>query len=298
MTIAVPEQLTASVGLAELSRLEALAGDDRLARLAAWAHDVHQLESLLWANGLGEAPDPTAELAGLGEAVAAAITARAETITEGATSGEVVEAAREALLSTFDESVHALVLDRLLPLAHLDEPDVDPTDLDGLGHLGGLDERDGATGTPEDDTVGSGGPSKDRSALERLEGRAPEQLVGELLATASDCMVVADLMTQEAVTASAVRLARQADAASFEAYLTAAALRAGDDGLGTVDLRWALARALPPVPVPTGTEETRAEATETVVGGAVVEVRDRLLQLVGYAERAALLATFEPLQRR
>ncbi|MCW2773505.1 MAG: hypothetical protein JWN91_1831, partial [Nocardioides sp.] len=58
---------------AELSRRHAADGDLRMAQLAAWAGDVHVLEDLLWQNGLAQAPDPAAELAAVGESVAASV---------------------------------------------------------------------------------------------------------------------------------------------------------------------------------------------------------------------------------
>ena len=61
--------------LAELSRTHARTGDTRSAQLAAWSADVSVLEQLLWDNGLGEAPDPDAQLAAVGGAVADALDA-------------------------------------------------------------------------------------------------------------------------------------------------------------------------------------------------------------------------------
>jgi len=248
--------------LGELSRHHAQQGDLRLAQLAAWASDVHLLEALLWENGLGEAPDPDAQLAAVGDAVAASLQARADEVGDGLTAREVVEVAREALLSTFDESVHALVLERLLPLGHLDQEPAQDQDLD------------------ENPAV-----PREPTARERLEGRTPGHLVAELRATAADCMAVAELMADEGEDAAALRMARQADAASFEAYLTTAAVLAGDDRLATVDLRWELARRV----------ELHQGAATTDLTEVVAVGRNRLSSLLGSAEQAALRETFEPL---
>lgn len=250
--------------LAELSRIQARRGDRRLAVLAAWACDVHLLESLLWENGLDQAPDPDAQLAAVGEAVASSLAARAETTSVGLTPQEVVEVARGALLATFDASVHDLVSERLEPLDHLD--DIAET----RAAVDRLDDR----------------------LDDRLGGRTPERLVADLRATAADCVAVADLMATEGEVAGAARLTRQADIASFEAYLTAAAVVAGDTRLATVDLRWALAELLD-LPEPDGGDAPDpAEAADLAA-----TVRARLTELVGSAERAELGRTFEPLTR-
>lgn len=257
--------------LAVLSHDHAAAGDNRMARLAAWACDVHLLETLLWENGLDEAPDPDAQLAAVGEAVAAAIMDRVPAVTDGLTSRDVVELARDALLATFDESVHALVEERFAPLDHLHH-----SSEHGSGH--GSDH---------------GAEHAEPTALDRLEGRTHEHLVAELRATAADCMVVADLMAAEGSPAGAVRLARQADVAGFEAYLTTAASRAGDDRLVTVDLRWALARSLALPEAPSADQLDPAD-----VGQVVADTRRLLVDLLGSAERTALGGTFEPLTPR
>lgn len=260
--------------LLDLSRVQARRGDRRLAVLAAWACDVHLLESLLWENGLDQAPDPGAQLAAVGEAVASSLVARAETTSVGLTPRELVEVARGALLATFDESVHQLVTERLAPLDHLD----------------GIVENDELTHPlPYADLGAHTSETADDTAIERLGGRTAEQLVADLRATAADCMAVADLMDTEGEAAGAARLTRQADVAAFEAYLTAAAVVAGDERLATVDLRWALAESLD-LPDPDGVDE--AEASDVTV-----TVRARLTELVGSAERGELGRTFEPLTR-
>ena len=74
---------------------------------------------------------------------------------------------------------------------------------------------------------------------------------------------------------AAVRLSGQADAAAFEAHLLTAAIRAGDDALVTVDLRWDLV----------GDD-----------GSAPAVRRDRFAGVLGSAERDALLGTFDPVR--
>lgn len=295
--------------LGDLSRRHARHGDLRLAQLAAWASDVHLLEALLWENGLGDAPDPDAQLAAVGDAVAASLEARAEAVTEGLTARQVVELAREALLATFDESVHALVTERFLSLDHLDATrdafhagpsDAHPSEGAATAEDGSSEGQsqdrfdegaepafDVVAGVVEDvvDEIEVGAQRDlEASALQRLQGRTPEHLVAELRATAADCMVVAEMMAAEGDEAGAVRLARQADAAAFEAYLTTAAARAGDHRLATVDLRWALARRL---------DLPGADSGDLVE--AVAACRSRLGSLLGSAEQGTLRETFEPL---
>lgn len=185
-------------------------GDARMAQLAAWAADVHTLEDLLWEHGLGAAPDPLGELANVGELVATAIDAAAAGLADGTYSiRRVVEIAREAMICTFDASVHDLLEERLGPLAHLDV----------------LAERTGVPGR----------------TVERLAGRKPGELVEELQVAADDCTAMATLLTAGGEADAAARLARQADAAAFEAFLLLAALRSGDHTFASVDLRWDLA---------------------------------------------------------
>lgn len=197
--------------LAQRSRDHAAGGDLRCGKLSAWAADAHVLEDLLWENGLADAPDPGAQLASLGEVVAASLEQLAARSPHGLSARQLVEAAREAMVTTFDESVHGLLTDRLVALDHLDlcEPAV---------HDAGAD------------------------AERRLDGRTPQGLVAELRAAAADCMAVAQVFASEGEPDAARRLALQSDAAAFEAYLVAAASLAGDERLVTVDLRWGLAR--------------------------------------------------------
>jgi hypothetical protein len=232
---------------AAASRAHAARGDGRLAVLAMWAADVELLHQLLWENGLGDAPDPPAQLAAVGEALLGSLTESStqSSADPGATPREVLERSRRAMVATFDTSVHAMLEEQLLPADHLD---VVPSS-----------------------TERAGGP-----ALERLEARTPEMLVAELQVTAADCMAVAEVLLLEGDTTGALRQAWQADLASFEAFLVAAAIRAGDDSLATVDLRWDLAVSLRLAPEPvTGafaaTVEGWREALVGVVAGAEVE---------------------------
>lgn len=202
----------ASAAYTALSHRYADDGDLRMAQLAAWAGDVHVLEELLWERGVAQAPDPAAELAAVGESVAAAVEELAATLSDGPmTARGVVEAAREALVTTFDESVHGLLLDRLADLAQLD-------------------------------VRGSGaGPDRRSRTLARLDGRTPDALAAELRTAAGDCATMAGLLAAGGEPDAACRLDHQADTAAFEAYLVGTALAAGDQTLVTVDLRWDLA---------------------------------------------------------
>lgn len=220
---------------AGLSRRYAARGDLRMAQLAAWAADVHTLEELLWENGLGQAPDPGAQLAAVGDSVAASIEQLAHTLPAGPlTARAVLDAAREAMVTTFDESVHGLLADRLGDLEHLDH------------------------------TLPSAGETAHERTVDRLDGRSPTELAAELRTASADCATMASLLGAEGERAAAARLARQADAAAFEAYLVMAAVRGGDRALATVDLRWDLV----------------AERAE----------RDRFAGAVGSAEHPALQA--------
>jgi hypothetical protein len=234
-----------SAEYAALSRRHADDGNLRMAQLAAWAADVHVLEDLLWQNGLAQAPDPAAELAAVGESVAASVDELAGSLPPGVrfTAREVVEAAREAMVTTFDESVHGLLADRFGDLAQLDE------------HRAGT-TVDRATHTSA-----------------RLEGRAAAELAAELRTAAGDCATMAGLLEAAGEPEAAVRLSGQADAAAFEAHLVSAAIRAGDEALVTVDLRWDLVA-----------DDDSAPAAW----------RDRFAGVLGSAERDALLGTFEP----
>lgn len=218
-----------------LSQRYAGSGDLRMAQLAAWAADVHTLEELLWENGLGNAPDPDAQLAAVGESVAASL--ENVVLPEGPlTARALLDAAREAMVVTFDESVHGLLADRFGDLEHLDRAE------------------------PQD-------PPAERTT-DRLDGRTPEELVAELRTVAADCTTMATLLGAGGEDQAAARLARQADAAAFEAYLVMAALRGGDQSLATVDLRWDLV--------------------------AEQAGRERFASAVGSAEHAALHLVLEP----
>src|SRR3954468_23882650 len=116
-------RLTVPARLAGLAERYAAEGDLRRAQLASWAADVHVLEELLWENGLAEAPDPVAQLAVVGESVASALEAVAEAPAADVTPRAVVEAARRAMVATFDESVHEVLLAQLPSLDHLDDCD-------------------------------------------------------------------------------------------------------------------------------------------------------------------------------
>lgn len=234
-------------------------GDGRLAQLAIWAADVQVLQTMLWESGLGSAPDPDAQLAAVGHAVTASLAEHAVATHGPLTPRESVEGARQAMVAAFDESVHASLSDRFVRLDHLDEL------------------RPPVTQTAPQAMAG------------RLGGRTPDELVADLHTTAADCMAVAAVMLEEGDRAGALGQARQADLASFEAYLVAAAVLVGDACLATVDLRWDLARAQVPEPHSAHPDDVRDVAV------AVAELRDRLVGVVGPAEEVALRDCFEPL---
>lgn len=239
-----------------LSHAYAERGEGRLAQLAVWAADVHVLQTMLWENGLGAAPDPDEQLAAVGHAVTASLADHASATHAPLSPRESVERAREAMVSTFDESVHDSFAERFVPLDHLDElrPPVVET--------------------------------ADQSVARRLAGRTPEQLVADLHATAGDCMAVATVMLEEGDRSGALHQAQQADLAAFEAYLVAAAVVVGDEGLVTAELRWDLARA-------EGLGELPHDVRD--VAAVLSELRDRLVGVVGPAEEVALRDCFEPL---
>lgn len=197
----------------DLSRRYAERGDLRRAALAAWAADVHVLEELLWENGLDQAPEPLLQLAAIGDSIAEAIGAVATQPRGAVTVRSVVEAARGAMVTTFDESVHGLLTGRLADLAHLDDA---------------LPAVPGEAASPAGD---------------RLGAHSADELVHELRVAAADCSAIADQLVAEGERDAAARLSDQADSASFEAYLVQAAVGAGDHELVTVDLRWDLAAA-------------------------------------------------------
>lgn len=226
---------------AELSRRYAAAGDLRMAQLAAWSSDLHVLEELLWSNGLGQAPDPSVELAAIGASVAASVEAAAAGPADsGPTARELAEIARAALVTTFDPSVHELLTERFEDLSHLD----------GCRPAGGDTE-----------------PADRTSA--RLAGLSADALAAELRTAAADCMAMAELLFAGDEHEAGHRLARQSEAAAFEAHLVTSAVRAGDDALVTVDLRWGLVADEDPTPA-------------------------RLVAVVGSAERDALRHSLEP----
>ncbi len=253
----VPERHSVPERLVRLADRYAAEGDVRRAQIAAWAADVYVLEELLWANGLAVAADPVAQLAAVGEAVASALEALADGTTGELTPRAVAEAARWAMVSTFDESVHEVLLAQ-------------------LPALDGLDALDPHTTAPRP-------PRKEHPALARLDGRCPEDLVAELREAAADCLHVGEVMLVEGEETAAGRMAHQADVATFEAYLIAAALHAGDHDLATVDLRWDLAGDLDPDAFTAGNDR----------GDVFATLRRELISLVGSAEMETLWRSFE-----
>lgn len=243
--------------LAELSRAYADRQAPHMAQLAAWASDLKKLETLLWEHGLAGAPDPDVQLAAIGEVVAASLEAQGRQLAGDLSVRETVEMGRTAMAAAFDESVGGLLADRLMPLDHLDAC---------------VEAEPGA------ETEWTGPET-------RLAGRTPAGMVSDLRLAAADCMAVAQVMLREGEEDTAVRLARQADAASFEAYLITAAVLAGDHALATVELRWDLAAWAEPWP----------EKPSSGVVPTLSRQRQQLLAVVGAAEQEVLGAMFEPL---
>lgn len=224
---------------AGLSRRYAEVGEHRMAQLAAWSADLHVLEELLWSNGLADAPDPAAELALIGETIATTIEAAAAGLADtGPTGRELVEVAREALVTTFDPSVHDLLTERFGDLSHLDrggaERAVDPVD----------------------------------RTEARLAGLSATDLVGELRTAAADCRAMAEQLIGGDEPEAGHRMARLSDAAAFEAHLLTSAIHAGDESLVTVDLRWDLVSDDHPTP----------DRLAAVVGSAEREALRRTLE--------------------
>lgn len=253
----VPARHSVPERLVRLAERYAAEGDVRRAQMAAWAADVYVLEELLWENGLAEAADPVAQLAAVGEAVAAALETLADGTTGELTPRTVAEAARWALVSTFDESVHDVLVEQLPSLDVLDA----------------CDPR----------AAVSRQPREAHPAAARLEGRSPEDLVAELREAATDCVHIGRVMQVEGEETAADRMTHQADVATFEAYLIAAALHAGDHQLATVDLRWELATELDPFAY--GSQQGGD-------GDSFATLRRELIALVGSAEMETLWRSF------
>ena len=194
-------------GYVALSHAHASAGDTRSAVLSQWAADVSVLQCLLWESGLGDAPDPDAQLAAVGEAVQGSLQAYAAE-PPSISARETVEHARAALTGTFDASVHSQLAERFEPIDHLD----------GLA-------------AP---VTGAARHANHR----RFIGRKVPDLVADLLDTASDCRAVAQVMAAVGRQRDARDQMWMADLASFEAYLVQAAEEVGDTTFATVDLRW------------------------------------------------------------
>jgi hypothetical protein len=166
----------------------------------------------------------------------------------------VVELARDAMMTTFDDSVHDVLAQAFVPLDHLTAPRPPVR------------------------------PARPVDGRRRLGEATAEELVVELLVAAGDCMAVAAELAAVEEHEAAYRMSGQADAASFEAYLLAAASLAGDRELASVELRWSLAEELTRAPYQPGTS----------LEDAVAARRRQLLALLGSAEQGVLEQTFEP----
>jgi hypothetical protein len=219
------------------SRSYAARGDVRLALLSMWAADVMVLQSLLWESGLGSAPDPDAQLIAVGQALEASLRAEADATDRPDSPLSALQRARTAMMSTFDESVHTMLLQRFVQVGHLD----------GLA---------------------APAPGAAKLAQQaRLGERSPQELAADLREAAADCMAVSAAMIRSGLTPDAIAQARMADLASFEAYLVEAALAVGDATLATVDLRWDIATsAVAGMHVPDGLSDAVYQLRELLVG--------------------------------
>ena len=251
--------------LVALSVTYAARDDARLAVAATWLADLDLVHTLLWENGLAQSPDPAADLAAVGEAIAAS--QAAHPVTGPATARDVAEGARRGLAAAFDPTLNELLEQRFSTLEHLD-------------------------------ALPAPGPQDRAEALaRRLEGQHPDTLMASLYTTGTECMAVADVMLVEGDRAGAIRQVQQADLTLFEGYLIAAALGAGDVGLASVDIRWDLVAAME------DEDPVWGDVPEDADLEAVVRRRrDRLASAVGWAElpvlEAALLPVPTPLPER
>lgn len=194
---------------ARLSRWYADRDDTRRAVLATWAADVRAVQLVLWEGGLHSAPDIDHAFGTVGEAVVAAMADG--DLDSVASLRDLVEKARQSMVSAFDGAVHELVRDAFIDLDH-------------------LDALPGATAG-----------ASNRSVADRLDGRSGEQLVADLLATSMDSRLVAQVMAEVGDDDEARRQEVAATLAAFEAYLVLSSAAAGDVSLVTTDLRWDLA---------------------------------------------------------
>lgn len=221
----------------DLSRSYASNGDTRLALLSLWAADVLVLQSLLWESGLGSAPDPDAQLMAVSQALEGSLRAEAAAVDGAGTAASALQRARTAMMSTFDESVHTVLMQRFV----------------SVGHLDGL--------------AAPAAGSDEQALRNRLGDRSPLELSEDLRVAAADCMAVSAAMARSGLAADAVLQARLADMASFEAYLVEAAVAVGDPWLATVDLRWDIATsAVERMHAPEGLSDAVYQLREVLVG--------------------------------
>lgn len=233
-----------------LSRGFAAVGDVRKAVLTQWAADLRVLQSLLWENGLGEAPDATEGLLAIAEALEASWSQHGAHLRGADSARDLVERARVAMAAVFDPSVHPLLADRLTPLDHLTD-------------------------------VGHGGA---RPTVEQTyrQGRSPHELLRDLRTAGRDAVRVARALAGEHPGESDHQM-WQAALAMFEAALVRSALSAGDAELVSAELRWELARGrLAEAGEPADAEDLRSGLT-SVLGplerGMVEEELDDLDRL-------------------
>lgn len=240
---------------AELSHRAAADGNSHLAVHAAWAADIAAVQATMWRNVISLTSNPAEMFGTLASAVDYALDQFDADETVARDAFDLITAARDALLSAFDPDGAAAV-DAAFPSA---------------GHLRGLPTPDG---------------HQTLAILSaRLGGRDTDSVVADLRVAAHDGVVVAAGLFRAGYERDALTQVWMADWAALEAFLIADAVAAGDHGLITVEMRWALvvhALAQPQV-LPTG------------FTAAVAHLRATMISALGPIEGERLQAAFTPL---
>ncbi len=241
---------------AELSDQYAASGDARRAALAIWASDVRAVQCVLWERGLVASDEPTERLQGVLQDVETALAGRGQAADVSARG--IVEEARRALVTAFEESLHEELIAGFRSLDHLD------------------------------DTAAPSAGGANLAVQVRLAGRTGEQLVSDLLLAAADCRAVARVMAEVGDVDEAHRQAAAADRAGFEAYLVLASAASGDATLATTELRWDLAAAK--------SGRSGSEWDDAPIGTvpwSVRAMRHAMCSVLVPAEEQALLSVFD-----
>jgi hypothetical protein len=238
-----------------LARRYAAEGNAFVAVHAAWAADVHVVQSVVWQHLLVTSPDPEQAYAEIVETVRQALSAYASAAPGMGDAAGAVQSARAALASVFDATLMPLIagqFPRLDYLAGLPMPDMDEGRRLIAARLG-------------DDTVLGLAQQQQFAAADGAAVAASFQRVG----LDDDAMVQAWL----------------ADWSALASYLLETAALVGDTALVTVELRWALVAA----------EIARIPTLPAGVTEAAAEIRARMAYALGLIEGPRLLARFAPL---